>query len=50
MDRFFRISYYTAFTVFVLSTILVIFSLIVSLIAFIYWSLTLFLQYILRLL
>ncbi len=50
MERFFRIFYYTAFTVFVLSCILVIFSIVVSAIAFLYWSLTLVLQYILRIL
>lgn len=49
MERFFRIFYYTAFTVFVLSTILVIFSLVVSFIAFLYWSSTVILQYIMRL-
>jgi hypothetical protein len=38
MDRFFKISYYTAFTVFVISTIMVIFSFIVVFLAFIYWS------------
>lgn len=48
MERFVRIFYYTAFTVFVLSCILVIFSFIVSAIAFLYWSLTLVLLYILH--
>lgn len=40
LENFFKISYYTSFTVFVLSGVLAIFSLVVIFIAFLYWSAT----------
>ncbi len=49
MDTFYRIYYYTAFTVFVLTCIMVIFSLIVAGISFLYWSVIYLLQYVLKL-
>lgn len=48
MESLTRITYYTSFTVFVLTSVIVIFSLIVAFLAFLYWSGAVIVLYFLR--